>query len=406
MIHNEKNSADDTVSEHINDKIIGSLSKKKPILELMNHRLFTPILYAISGGLLFFSLVVIFNTYVLRLKVEKGVVNALIETMVAPASGYITDVYVGLGTHVKKGTPLLKIDNIDLERELQLARVQVDESKLNVSYYRKLLKNEQQRLKIYKKIGSTRVTAAQTLVNMSLQDVMTSQHNLERFQVLNKKHYISNVNLEAARSQYVSAQEKLKNAQAHEKLENHSLNAVSKGMYFTGTKTEGIERDLYAELSTAKKRVKLNDARVKIYENLINKLTLVAPFDGVVTQILKSAGNTTDTIKPLIFIEKIKSNKTITVYLTQDEIIHIGASEKVKIYIPSSGKTYHGRITEINRTDGFIDVIKAQYRWRDFQIDRSAMVTIALQQSEQNEFDKQAFPGLPATIYFSKKSVF
>ena len=35
-----------------------------------------------------------------------------------------------------------------------------------------------------------------------------------------------------------------------------------------------------------------------------------------------------------------------------------------------------------------------------------SMVTIALQKSEQLEFDKHAFPGLPAVIYFAKKSMF
>jgi multidrug resistance efflux pump len=412
-----KNGKNITVS---NDKIIdGYLGKKDKVTIRLNrilknnilskavsHKIFTPILYSISGFLLIIFIAILFNTYVLRLKVETAVVSASIETMTAPTNGYVTHIYVSAGKTVKKGSPLIKIENIDLERELQLARIQVDESKLTVFYYQNLLKNEQQRLNIYKKIGSSRVASAQTLVNRSKQNLIITQHTLERFNILNKKNYISAENLETARSKYISAQEELKNAQAHKQLESHSLNALKKGLYFTGNKAEGIERDLYTELNTAKKRVEINKSKIILYENLIKKLTLTAPFDAVIIRILKSTGNTTDTIKPLLLIEKNKAHKTIVAYLTQDEIIHIGSSNKVKIYIPSSGRVYHGRIMEINRTDGFVDAMKAQYRWRDFQIDRSALVTIALQKSEQLEFDKRAFPGLPAVIYFAKKSIF
>ena len=405
-LHLEQNKANSAVvDESLSAQSIDSFPNINAISKIVKHRLFTPLVYTASGIFLFCAIIIIFDTYVLRLKVETAVVTSMIETMVAPMGGYITNIYVDSGERVNKGAPLLTIENMDLEQALQMARVQVEESKLNVNYYNRLIKNEQQRLKVYKNIGLTRVKSAKTRVKASMLDVITAQHHFERYQVLKKKNYISTANLEDAQAQYRSAQEKLKNAKAHQQLENHSLRAVKKGMYFTGTKTEGIEQDLYAELNLANKKVALNEARVKVYENLIHKLTIVAPFEGIVTQLLKSPGSTTGTTQPLLFIEKRNANKLITAYLTQDEIIHIGTSKAVKIYIPSSGNVFHGRIMNIDRTNGFIDEIKAQYRWRDFQIDRSATVTIALNKDEQTRFDKRAFSGLPVTIYFSRKSI-
>ncbi|HBI21843.1 MAG TPA: hypothetical protein DDY37_04560 [Legionella sp.] len=87
-------------------------------------------------------------------------------------------------------------------------------------------------------------------------------------------------------------------------------------------------------------------------------------------------------------------------------MIHIGGSGMVGIYIPSLGKTYRGKTVGINRTDGFVDEVKAQYRWRDFKVDRSAQVTIAIQQSDQKKFDKDAYPGMPVIVYFSKNMHF
>lgn len=403
-IHYECNPLDDVMDDHSPEQTPIFASKKNAWLIFTRHRLFAPIVYVVLGILVFLSVLVIFNTYVLHLKVETAVISSEIETMVAPMNGYITQLYVSAGNHVKKGAPLLKLENIPLERALQLARIQSAESKLDIAYYKHLLSNEQQRLKIYQKIGGNRVISAKTLVNRSRQTVLMSQHNLERFTQLNKKHYVSEAFLEAERAKYLSAQETLTDAKAQHSIERHALSAVNKGMYFTGTKTEGILQDLDAELIAAKKRTALNDRRVKVYENLIKKLTLVAPFDGKVTQILKSEGNTTDNIKPILFIEKASSEKQIIAYLTQDEIIHIGA-DNVKIYLPALGKTYAGKIVEINRTDGFIDEVNAQYRWRDFQIDRSAKVTVAIQETDRNKFEKIAFSGMPVIVYFPKKHV-
>ena len=283
-----------------------------------------------------------------------------------------------------------------------MARVLVEESKLRVDYYQSLLINEQLRLKIYQKIGNTRVLSAQTLVNQFKQDVLTAQHNAERYTELHKKNYVSDANLEAVLSKSVNTQEALKNAQAQKKMELYSLDALDQGMYFTGTKTEGIENDLNAELEAATKKTILNEKKVKIYEELIDKLTIKAPFDGKVIKILKSAGNTTDEIKPIIYIEKTMENKTILAYLTQDEVIRIGSSKDVSVYIPSSGKKYHGNIVKIDRTDGFLDLVSAQYRWRDFKIDRSAIVTIKMSPSDRHKFNTDAFSGMPAIVYFSK----
>ncbi|WP_058533909.1 HlyD family secretion protein [Legionella saoudiensis] len=361
------------------------------------------IFYSVSGIFLLVLLSLIFNTYFLRLKIESAVVSTPIETIISPVNGYIIQMYIDLNERVKKGRALLKIENIELQRDYQLAQIKLEESKLTVNYYQQLLANEQQRLKVYKDISKNRLRSAKTLINMSQQEVFISQRSLERFKSLHDKKYISEMNLELEQAKYDSAQEKLKNSEALYNMEKNSLNALKSGFYFTGNKAEGIERDLNAELDAAKQRVQLNEHKVRVYRNLIKRLTLKAPFNGKVTKILKSKGNTAENTKPLLLIEKSGADKEIIAYLTQNEVVHLGASKQVKIYIPSSGKVYHGEITKIDRTEGFVDEIKAQYRWRDFQIDRSATVNISVNKKEQKAFAKHAFSGMPVVVYFPKK---
>ncbi len=369
----------------------------------MSHPFLVPGIYIVLGTFLLFILAMIFNTHVLRLKIEMAVVNAPIETIVSPVSGYITEVYVTRGTQVKKGTPLLKIENIDLERDLQLALIQVKESKLSIEYYETLLSHEQRKLDIYKHIGSNRVVSANSLVNSSEQDMLTTKNNLKRLKVLYKKRYMSKANLESGYAKYIRAKEKLRHAKAQQNLQKNSLHAVDNGVYFTGNKLEGTEQNLLAKLAAEKQKQILNQERVNLYTYLTEKLILKAPFDGKINQLIKSAGNTTDNIKPIILIEKNSISRNIVAYLTQNEIAHIGDTGKVKIYLPSTGRVYRGKVTEIDRTDGFVDVVKAQFRWRDVDMDRSGMVTIDIQQGEQKAFNDEAFAGMPVIIYFSKR---
>lgn len=398
---------DANMNNEMNERVLNVVQniheKQNKILSLITHPYFPRIAYSVMGLLLFGALFIIFNTYILHVKIDSAVVSTPIETIVAPASGYIETVYVASGALVKKGAPLFKIGNLELERDYLLARVQLEESQQSVIYYKNLLANEQQRLRVYRDIGSSRVKSAQSLVSLSHQDLVTAKRNLERLRVLHTRHYLSDANWDNEVAKYHSAQERLKEANAQHEIQTNSLNATDKGLYFTGTKIEGSEKDLNAELNTAEQKLKISAERMKIYGSLLKKLIVPAPFDGKVTQVLKSAGNTTDTVKPILFLEHANSNKKIIAYLTQQEIARIGSTQQVKVFIPALGKSYLGKITEINRTDGFIDVVKAQYRWRDFEIDRSAMVTIDSESINQQGLTNEVFAGMPVIVYFSRR---
>jgi multidrug resistance efflux pump len=338
----------------------------------------------------------------MHLKIETAVVTVPLETIVAPTTGLIKEIFVTPGQEVKKNTPLLRIENFELERDLQLARIQAEDARLNIHYLQNLLANEQQRLNLYKDIGSNRVISAQAAVDEAKHELMTTEKQLQRMRLLQKKHFVSNMEFDEALAKYQRAQEKIKSAIALKDLENNSLNAVEKGVYFTGTKLEGISGDINAQIQEAQNKLKLSEDRVQVYENILNKLTLLAPFDGKINQVLKTAGTATDTVKPILLLEKTEAQKQVVAYLTQDEVTHIGSRNRVKIYVPSLGKTYHGRVAEINRTAGFIDEVKAQYRWRDFQTDRSAMVSIDLE-TKSHQLDSILAAGMPAIVYFSRK---
>ena len=65
-------------------------------------------------------------------------VSAPVETLSAPLQGYISEVYISPNMDVIQGTPLLKIENIEMERDLQLAMNQLEDAKIQLHYLKNL----------------------------------------------------------------------------------------------------------------------------------------------------------------------------------------------------------------------------------------------------------------------------
>lgn len=377
------------------------LTRTKSILMFFKMKYLPYYFYLIVGLTLFFILILVFNSHVLHLKIESAVVSSPIESLVSPMGGYINVIYVGPGEEVKRGQPLVKIKNVELEKDLQLAYLQIDEAMLTLNYYRSLLANEHERLNVYKHIGENRLVSAQARVDLTRQALLSAKKNIMRMKQLHNKHYLSDANWDLSDIAYHRAKEQMKNAVARRNLEYHSLHSIGQGMYFTGNKVEGKTHDLAAEVNAGERRLEAAKKRVAIYQSILKNLTLVAPYDGKILQVFKSSGSTVDNIKPLLLIEKANPDKKIIAYLTQNEITALSLSTPVKIIIPALNKTFTGKIASINRTAAFVDEMNAQYRFRDMYADRTAMVMIDLNGAAS--IQQSVLSGMPAIVYFKRK---
>jgi multidrug resistance efflux pump len=365
---------------------------------------FPALIYAFLGLLLFFLLTLTFNSHVLLLKVESGLVNVPIETIQAPTHGIIDEIYAKEGDRVAKNGLLVTINNVELTRELELARLQVADAKLMVDYYQTLLATELQKQRIYRLIGTSRLTSANASYAVSLQEMLIAKDNIKRMQALHDQHFVSDANWQLLNARYKQSQLKLQDVKAQKALEYHSLNSLDYGIYFTGNKLEGKAQDIKAELNAAHERWLINEKKLAIYETSMKALQIKAPFAGKVIHILKSSGNSIDNSKPIMLLEQSSINKNIIAFLTQNEVLHIRLNDKVKIYIPGLDKTFIGNVTEINRTQGLIDDNNGQYLWRDLYTDRSALAKITIDGKTNDAFNRQTYAGMPAIIYFRRRT--
>lgn len=366
-------------------------------------RMLILIIYLMIGFIILFWMVLIINSHVLHLKVETAVVSMPIEIINSPVNGSIKNIFVTENQIANKGMPLFEIDNIDIEKDLLLARLQLNEANSTLSYLNNLLETEKVKLNIYKNIGKKRVLSAQAMLNTSKESLASIANKIERLKKLHEKHYISDLEWDEAIEKLNNAKYKMQSAQADKDVEDHSLNAINDGMFFTGNKIEGAINDIKAQIESEKNKIQINSEKVKIYESILDKLMIKSPFKAKVVQIMKNQGAMTDNSKPVVLLQKIDEKKQIIAFLTQSEISHVGFDSNVKIYISPLGKIIKGKVSNIDRTNSFIDSVKSQYQWHDTQLDRTAIVTIDINEQSLLSQKIELNAGMPAIVYFPRK---
>lgn len=344
----------------------------------------------------------IVNTHVIHLKIQTAVVNSTIETINAPTSGYISAIYVNQGMIVKKGSPLFKIVNFDLLKDLELAKLNLEDAKLNRNYYEKLLGFEKEKNAAYQRIGMKRLSSAQALSTVTKQDVIYTKSKLSKMKELYSQNYITKLDWEKYLADYQKALSNNHNMLAMKDIENESLYSLKKGLYFTGNKLEGTSGELIVQIEIANERIKLFEKKINVYENIIDQLTVRAPADGKIIDILRLLGSNIDNSKPIMLLENTHTNKKIIAFLTQNEASEVNMQKPINIFIPALNEMYKGKILSLDRTTSYIDEMKVQYKWHDTN-DRTAIVTISINKNDESHFNQSISSGMPALVYFKRR---
>ena len=214
----------------------------------------------------------------------------------AKVSGYLSDVRVDIGDHVKAGQVLAVISVPEMENELAEDEAQLDSKQRSLETAQRQLEHNK--------------------ANVALQDV-----TLKRQEVLFQGRNIAPQDLDVARA-------------------NADIAKADVGV-------------AEANLAFAAAQVKLAAATVERVKTLINYEQIVAPFDGVVARRLVNRGDlvqspTASRTTPLFTVQRID---TIRVFcdVPENDVphLHIGDPAVVKPY-GLEGKPFVGTVTRIS----------------------------------------------------------
>ncbi|MDQ2680951.1 MAG: efflux RND transporter periplasmic adaptor subunit, partial [Candidatus Eremiobacteraeota bacterium] len=227
-------------------------------------------------------------------------------------SGPLVGVYVNEGDRVSRGQLLAKVDDSNLNAQLQQdlalvsqAQARSQSSSLNVGITRSTT-------------GAAADTAKAALANAKLV--------YDQNQQLFRQGYVSQTAMEQARSQYIAAQQQYNSAVA--------------GQQNTGVQSASAAADRAAIAS--------NEAAANALRVQIGQTALYAPFNGVVTARLLDPGAMSSPASPVLKVSQVDT-VYINVNVPDEDLSFVRPGTPVRFTSSSlSSRSFSGRIATVN----------------------------------------------------------
>ncbi len=272
-----------------------------------------------------------------------GQISPLRQSILSTAqSGTVARINATEGDFVKAGQVLATLDTSQLEAQLRANRATVaqDLAKLGGSDVQAPINAQQ-----YASAVSTaqqNLVAAQNTVQSDRAQVANAKLAFEGDRQLVTQGYVASTTYEQARSTYVAAVKALQSAE-------QSVVAYRSALQTALTNTRQRQVD---QLTIDQNRASLEEARanVQLLEAQIAQSSVVAPYDGQITERLLDPGAYAGASTPLLQLSEVR-----TVYVVAnvpDVDLPYVAPGKAVTFTTSTlpGRTFHGTVYDVNTT--------------------------------------------------------
>lgn len=348
-----------------------------------------------------YTFLVLHSNFV-RMEIQSAVVSAPVQPLLATTDGLIKNVLVTQNELIKQRTPVVSFSNTGLQQRIEMARVRVDRALLTLRAREKETTAEREKFGDYSLIAHSEIKRL-TIQIRSLQERSTLVHNkVERFSNLRKELLITQDELDEAKLNFKILSSELEEARQLMSERRELLDSIEAGRFFDGRRLEGHlqEREAAAELASDEVMLAKDELSTLFREN--ERLVISAPNDGHLLTIYKAPGATVKRGEQVALFER-NEIRTIEAFLTQEEVLEIGLGDEATAYFPSLGQKVRSIVTDIDRTQGYIDELSSRYRWRGPK-DRTAQITLQFLNIPLHEVRANFPPGLPVVVIFKRRN--
>lgn len=362
--------------------------------------------YAVAGLIVFGYAGLLGYSNFYRMEIQTAVIAAPLETVAAQADGQVALTGLKPGDSVRAGDVVVNLIDNQLEREIELADIEVRARKAQLAYLKQKQSEELERLKGYATVEMKNVRQSKVELQ-GLQDqlvVVEDQHR--RLKTLFDKGFATESKLDEVEKQMIALKSDIERRRI-ELLSRAELAEQNFGKrLYTGMTIEGDAADVEGRVRLAEHDIAIAEQRREAYVRQRERSAVVAPFDGTILELPRIDRGSVRKGDTLAIIEQRK-NRHVTAYLNQDEILKVGLGDEALIYIPAIGETVRGRVVKIDRTSGFVRENDQRqnpgYGWRGPH-DRSAKIELQFDDPAKVADPERYRSGLPVIVVFEQRS--
>ena len=385
----------------------GTPVKRWPVKTMVMTAVYLVLGIAVFGyaGLLGYS-----NFY--RMEVQTAVISAPVETVTAAADGKVEIGDIRPGDHVRAGAVIVRLLDDALEREIALADIEVQARKAKLGFVKQRQLEELDRIRGYATVEMKNLEQTKIELDAIKAQLKLAELNRARLGGLLDKGFTTSTKVDDAEQQVITLKKQMdiRSVELASRIDLASLNA-GKRMY-TGNETigsgdlVGTSSELEAEVRLTEHEIQLAQQRHIVQLDLRESTNVRAPFDGTVLELPRFDKASVRKGDVIAIIEQ-RRNRHVSAWLNQDEVMKVGLGDQALLFIPALGETVKGRVTEIDRTSGFVQEQQQRqnpgYAWRG-PTDRTAKVKIEFEDPKQVEDFERYRSGLPVVVVFEQRS--
>lgn len=337
-----------------------------------------------------------------RMEIQSAVVTAPIETVRASGDGFIVNTRYEAGDRVSAGEAIVHIADHKLERDIDLAELEIQKKKAQLLFWKRRQSDELSRIENYASVDLKAVRQIRNDTQALLTEVRTATAQNNRMQYLIKKGYTTYKNVENAEKWLADAQARLRN----KNLELRSRSKLAKQTlgrrHFTGKTFVSDLEKVEAEVTLADHKVTMSVREYDVLRKQRSRIAIRSPFNALIVDLPRFDHSAVQRGDIVAIFEREKSRQ-ITAYLNQDEILQVGLGDVATIYVPALDEIVQARVITIDRTQGFVDEQQSRYTWRGSK-DRSAKIVLDFEALSREAIRNRYTPGLPVIVIFKSRS--
>src|SRR5260370_31998272 len=264
-------------------------------------------------------------------------------TLSSPQSGNVVAVYVNEGQHVQAGQTIAKLDDSTLRAALsqQQAIVQQQSASLGSSTLQAPVTAAQ--------ASNTVVTAQQQLAsarnNVAIAEaaLRSAKSTYDADEKLLAQGFVAQTAYEQARAQYVQSAQSLNSAR-------ESMREAETALRFAQTQGGNAMPMQRQQIAVNRGQLAAAQAQVRMLETQIAQTSVIAPYDGVITQRLLDPGAFASPNQPVARISQIAA-VYVNVNVPDDNLAYVHAGTPVTFTSSSlPNRTFKAAVRDVNAT--------------------------------------------------------
>ncbi len=371
-----------------------------PINRLPLKTILMTVLYIGFGMFIFAYLGTIIYSNFFRMEIKTSVITPKIHTLRMPAEGVIKPATYKVGNHFNKGDEIFRIENTALTQKINSRKIRVKTAENKLSQAKKMYHIEQERMKLYQLVSKTDANILKAQLASKQQELNAADKNFVRYYTLGKLDSASQEEVDDAKQRQTKIAYQLATLEA-KYAQAIAMETVSERRHFNH-KEFAVDLDMEAtKLQTLYQNVVLENQQLEMLVSQLDSQVIRAPYNGKVMNWFQEDNSNVSKNEPILMIQALE-NITVSSYLTQDEVLHVGLYDEANVFIPALNIELPALVEKIDRSSAFLDKNNASYDWQS-PTERTALVVLILQANPETQALLNS--GLPAVVIFKKRSI-